>query len=389
MRFCLVHTSYEDLGVLVCPARSFQGRSHSEHNSMIFSMKPKRIAAIVLLCGVTTIVAFKLWDRSTIESVVPKAEAKRPAMVEAATVTVGSITESIQAIGTLQAVASITVRPEMSGVIRRIDFSDGQSVERAAPLIELDQEELQAQANQAAAQEKIAQVTYERLKRLSGQQTTIVPAQQVDEARLALQAAAANSVLYAVRLKKSVIRAPFAGTLGLRRVSVGDYVQPGQDIVNLEDLRTLHVDFKVPEVWLGRLLVGQGLAVTTDAFPDVPFEGQVSAIDPRVEAVNRTVAVRAAVPNPDGTLRPGLFATVRLTLGREAQALLIPEEALFLQREKTMVFRVDNQTVRLTEIAAGARERGLVQVRAGLKEGDRVVRTGTHKLHDGLHVSLK
>lgn len=356
---------------------------------MILSVKSKRIAAIVLLCGVATIVVFELWNRSTLESAVPKESAERPILVEAATVTVGSITESIQAVGTLQAVASITVRPEMSGVIRRIDFSDGQSVERAAPLIELDQEELQAQANQAAAQEKIAQVTYERLKRLSGQQTTIVPAQQVDEARLALQAAAANSVLYAVRLKKSVIRAPFAGTLGLRRVSVGDYVQPGQDIVNLEDLRTLHVDFKVPEVWLGRLFVGQGLAVTTDAFPDVPFEGQVSAIDPRVEAVNRTVAVRAAVPNPDGTLRPGLFATVRLTLGQEAHALLIPEESVFLQREKTMVFRIENQTVRLTEIAAGARERGLVQVRAGLKEGDRVVRTGAHKLHDGLHVSLK
>ena len=356
---------------------------------MIFSVKSKSIATAVILCGVATIVAFKLWDRSRLESAVPKEGAERPMMVEVAPVTVGSITESIQAVGTLQAVASITVRPEMSGVIRRIDFSDGQSVERAAPLIELDQEELQAQANQAEAQEKIAHVTYERLKRLSGQQTTIVPAQQVDEARLALQAAAANSVLYAVRLKKSVIRAPFAGTLGLRRVSVGDYVQPGQDIVNLEDLRTLHVDFKVPEVWLGRLFVGQGLTVTTDAFPDVPFEGQVSAIDPRVEAVNRTVAVRAAVPNPNGTLRPGLFATVRLTLGREAQALLIPEEALFLQREKTMVFRMDNQIVRLTEIAAGARERGLVQVRAGLKEGDRVVRTGTHKLHDGLHVSLK
>ena len=356
---------------------------------MIFSVKPKSIATVVILCGVVAIVTLKLWDRSSIESAVPKEDAERSILVEAAPVTVGSITESIQAVGTLQAVASITVRPEISGVIRRIDFSDGQSVERAAPLIELDQEELQAQANQAAAQEKIAQVTYERLKRLSGQQTTIIPAQQVDEARLALQAAAANSVLYTVRLKKSVIRAPFAGTLGLRRVSVGDYVQPGQDIVNLEDLHTLHADFKVPEVWLGRLFVGQGLTVTTDAFPDVPFEGQVSAIDPRVEAVNRTIAVRAAVPNPKGTLRPGLFATVRLTLGREAQALLIPEEALFLQHEKTMVFLVDNQIARLTEIVAGARERGLVRVHAGLKEGDRVVRTGTHKIHDGMHVSLK
>jgi len=356
---------------------------------MIFEVKPRSIAIVAILCGIVAIVALELWDRSMLESAVPKKEAERPMMVDAATVTVGSITESIQAVGTLQAVASITVRPEIPGVIRRIDFSDGQFVERAAPLIELDQEELQAQANQAAAQEQIAQVTYERLKRLSGQQTTIVPAQQVDEARLTLQAAAANSVLYAVRLKKSVIRAPFAGTLGLRRVSAGDYVQPGQDIVNLEDLHALHVDFKIPEVWLGRLFVGQRLAVTTDAFSGAVFEGQVSAIDPRVDAVNRTVAVRAAVPNPDGTLRPGLFATVQLTLGHEAHALLVPEEAVFLQRDKAMVFRVDDQIVRLTEVVVAVRERGMVQIRTGLNEGDRVVRTGTHKLHDGLRVAIK
>lgn len=356
---------------------------------MIFEVKPRSIAIVAIVCGIVAIVVLELWDRSMLESAVPKKEAERPMMVDAATVTVGSITESIQAVGTLQAVASITVRPEIPGVIRRIDFSDGQFVERAAPLIELDQEELQAQANQAAAQEQIAQVTYERLKRLSGQQTTIVPAQQVDEARLTLQAAAANSVLYAVRLKKSVIRAPFAGTLGLRRVSAGDYVQPGQDIVNLEDLHALHVDFKIPEVWLGRLFVGQRLAVTTDAFSGAVFEGQVSAIDPRVDAVNRTVAVRAAVPNPDGTLRPGLFATVQLTLGHEAHALLVPEEAVFLQRDKAMVFRVDDQIVRLTEVVVAVRERGMVQIRTGLNEGDRVVRTGTHKLHDGLRVAIK
>lgn len=356
---------------------------------MILMGKTRSVAVAALLCAVAAIVVLKLGDRSTPESAVPKEDAEKSTLVETASVTVGSITESIQAVGTLQAVASITVRPEIPGVIRRIDFSDGQFVERAAPLIELDQEELQAQANQAAAQEQIAQVTYERLKRLSGQQTTIVPAQQVDEARLTLQAAAANSVLYAVRLKKSVIRAPFAGTLGLRRVSVGDYVQPGQDIVNLEDLHTLHVDFKIPEVWLGRLFVGQRLSVTTDAFSDAVFEGQVSAIDPRVDAVNRTVAVRAAIPNPDGTLRPGLFATVQLTLGQEAHALLVPEEAVFLQREKAYVFRVDEGILRLTDVAVGARERGQVQVRTGLKESDRVVRTGTHKLHDGMHVSLK
>lgn len=347
---------------------------------------------LTVTLGVTALAValmLKVGDRSAMESAVQADLADSPMLVEVAPVTVSSMTESIQAVGTLQAIASIVVRPEIAGVIRRIGFADGQLVERGAPLIELDQEELQAQANQAAAQEKIAQVTYDRLKRLSSQQTTIVPVQQIDEARLALQAASANSVLYATRLKKTVIRAPFSGTVGLRRVSVGDYVQPGQDLVNLEDLRTLHVDFQVPEVRLSQLLVGQAMAVTTEAFPERAFEGQVSAIDPRVDAANRTVAVRAAVPNPEGGLRPGLFATVRLTVGQQAHALFIPEESVWLQREKTMVFRVDGPVVRLNEVTVAARERGLVQVRAGLKAGDQVVRTGTHKLRDGMRVSIK
>lgn len=352
-------------------------------------MKYKGIAILTLLGLLAAIATAKLGSRSAGESLPEAGDSEKPVLAEVMPVTVGSIAESIQAVGTLQAIASITVRPEIAGLVRRIEFADGQFVERNTPLIELDQEELQAQANQAAAQEKLAQVTYERLRRLAGQQTTIVPAQQIDEARLAWQAAAANSVLYATRLKKTVVRAPFSGTVGLRRVSVGDYVQPGQDMVNLEDLRTLHVDFKVPEVWLSHLAAGQHLIVTTDAFPRATFEGQVSAIDPRVDASNRTVAVLAAVPNPEGTLRPGLFATVRLKLGENPSALLIPEEAVLLQWDKTVVFRVEEQVVRLTEVTIGARDRSLVQVRTGLKEGDRVIRTGTHKLRDGQRISIK
>lgn len=354
-----------------------------------YCMNAKNAVLIVMGCVLAGLLGVRLLGQAVSQPAVREEPPDQPALVETSDVSVGPITESIQAVGTLQAVASIVVRPEMAGIVRRIDFADGQLVESGAPLIELDQEELQAQVHQAVAQEKIAEVTYERLKRLAGQQTTIVPAQQVDEARLALQAATANRVLHATRLKKSVIRAPFAGTAGLRRVSVGDYVQPGQDLVNLEDLRTLHVDFKVPEVWLSQLVDRQRLSVTTDAFPRASFEGHITAIDPRVDAVNRTVAVRALVPNPQNTLRPGLFATVRVTLREEQHALLIPEEALFLLRDKTMVFRVAEQTVRLTEVAAGPRERGLVQVRRGLNEGDRVVRTGTHKLQDGMRVALK
>lgn len=349
-------------------------------------MNAKTITLMLVFFAVAGILAIRLGDRPASESAVPPDVADTPILVEASPVTVGSIAESIQAVGTLQAIASIMVRPEIAGLVRRIDFTDGQHVQQSAPLIELDQEELQAQVNQAVAQEKIAQVTYDRLKRLSSQQTTIVPAQQVDEARLAFQAAAANSVLYATRLKKTVIRAPFNGTVGLRRVSAGDYLQPGQDLVNLEDLHTVHVDFKVPEVWLSKLAIGQGVHVTTDAFPGVTFEGHVTAIDPRVDSVNRTVAVRAAVPNPDGTLRPGLFATVTLVLIQQAEAPLIPEEAVMPERGKTFVFRIVEGTARLTEVTLGRRDRGVVQVLSGLQPRDRIVRTGHRKLKEGTRV---
>lgn len=356
---------------------------------MTVGMQSKIVAGMIATCAVLVSVAVKLGGWSTTESSTVMPAADQPILVEVSPVVFGSITESIQAVGTLEAIASITVRPEISGVIRRIQFQDGQVVERGASLLELDPEELQSQVNQAETEEKMALMTYERLKRITDQQTTIVPAQQMDEARMAWHAAAANSRLYAARLKKTVIRAPFSGTLGLRRVSVGDYLQPGQDIVNLEDLSTLHVDFKVAEVWLSRLLVNQTLIVTTDAFPNTTFEGRVTAIDPRVDAVNRTVAVRAVIPNPASTLRPGLFVTVRLTLGEDSRALLIPEEAGFLRQEKNMVFQVEGQTAKLKEVTLGARERGMVHVRAGLKEGDVVVRTGTHRLHDGDPVSMK
>ena len=354
----------------------------------IVNMNVKSVIVIIGIGVVVILISLRLGSQSPSQSSTT-AMSDKAILIDIAPVTVGSITESIQAVGTLEAVASITVRPEIAGVIRRIHFQDGQVVERAAPLVELDQEELQSQVTQAAAEEKMAVVTYERLKRITDEQSAIVPAQQMDEARMAWHAAAANSRLYAARLKKTMIRAPFSGTLGLRRVSVGDYLQPGQDIVNLEDLRTLHVDFKVAEVWLSRLHVDQTLIVTTDAFSDRTFEGRVTAINPRVDAVNRTVAVRAMIPNSEGTLRPGLFVTVRLTLGEVSGAFLIPEEAGFLRQEKSMVFRIEDGTARLKEVTLGVRERGMVHVRAGLKEGDVVVRTGLHKLHDGDLVSIK
>jgi membrane fusion protein, multidrug efflux system len=137
---------------------------------------------------------------------------------------------------------------------------------------------------------------------------TVVSPQQVDQARSELQSADAAHTVYLTRLRKTRIVAPFSGTLGIRRFSPGDYVQPGQDLVNLEDVRTINVDCKVPEAFLSRVAVGQTVQVMTDAYPGEVFTGEIAALDPRIDAVNRAVRVRARVPNAQGKLGPGLFA---------------------------------------------------------------------------------
>ncbi|WP_447978644.1 efflux RND transporter periplasmic adaptor subunit [Candidatus Nitrospira bockiana] len=304
--------------------------------------------------------------------------------VEVAPVTIGPISETLTAVGTLAANESVMIRPEIPGRVTRVNFREGQAVEQGRVLIELDAGELEAQLAQAAANREIARLNYDRMKRLIANDN--VSRQELDQAATTLKAAEANYRLFEERLSKTRIRSPFAGHLGTRRVSPGDYVQPGRDIVNLEDLTTVKIDFMVPETYFSRLSVGQQVRVHVDAFAGTAFTGEVYSIDPRVDELSRTVRVRARIPNPGVKLRPGMFANVSLVLGRTEDALLIPEEAVVPQQDNASVFRVEEGVARLTEVKLGARERGLVQVVEGLKASDTVVRAGHQKIRDGLPV---
>ena len=325
-----------------------------------------------------------LGERSSLQA---ETEPDAAIPVELAPVLVGSVDEAATAVGTLEANEAVIIRPEISGIVTGVRFVDGQVVTQGMVLIELDDAELQAQAAQAAAQLKIARLTYDRMRRLLENRSTVVSPQQVDQARSELQSADAQHTVYLTRLKKTRIVAPFSGTLGIRRFSPGDYVQPGQDLVNLEDVRTIHVDCKVPEVFLSRLAAGQQVQVITDAYPEEVFTGEISALDPRIDVVNRAVRVRARVPNSHGKLGPGLFATVRLLLGRNDGALLLPEEAVVHQGDQAFVYRVIDGAAKWTQVVLGMREHGKVQIQHGLAAGEVVVRTGQHKLRDGVRVS--
>jgi membrane fusion protein (multidrug efflux system) len=306
--------------------------------------------------------------------------------VSLAPVTVEHIRQSTKAVGTLHANESIMIRPEIPGRVRQVLFQEGQAVEKDAFLIELDDSELQAELAQAAAQLRVSRLTYERIKQLDIDGKRYVPKQQLDEVAGSLQAAQAAHVLYTTRLAKTKMRAPFAGLIGIRRISPGDFVVAGQDLVNLDDVRTLKIDFKISETLLRHLVPGQSIEVTTDAYPGETFQGTVYVVDPRVDMSTRSIQARARIPNVQYRLRPGMFAQLTLFLGQQERALLIPEEAVVPQKDKSFVYRAEGGTARWTEVQLGMRTRGYVQVVQGLREQDLVVRVGHHKLQDGTRI---
>ncbi|MFO0775524.1 MAG: efflux RND transporter periplasmic adaptor subunit [Nitrospiraceae bacterium] len=304
-------------------------------------------------------------------------------VVTVAAVARDTVRHTIKAVGTLLANESVMIRPEIAGRIRQIHFQEGEPVDKGRLLVELDDSELQAELAQAAAQLTLSRQTYERLKRIDGGGRQYVSKQQVDDVAGALHVSEATHALYATRLAKTRIRAPFAGVTGIRRVSPGEFVAIGRDLVNLEDLDRLKIDFKVPETALHHLARGQPIELTTDASPGHVFHGTVYAIDPQVDLNTRSVQLRALIPNAQQRLRPGMFAQVVLTVGQDEQALMIPEEAVMPRQNSSYVFLVEQGIARLREVRLGERIRGFVQVVEGLTHADSVVRVGHHKLRDG------
>lgn len=322
------------------------------------------------------------------------ADEKRPAAsqgppptgVEVMQVATGNVTAIITAIGTLQADESVVIRPEIAGRVAEITFAEGRPVKQGEPLLRLDDSIARAEVDQAEADLALAKSNYNRAIDLFGKGSG--SARSRDESLAALQADTARLALARAKLDKTRIAAPFGGLLGLRQVSVGEYVTPGQAIVNLEDVDPVKVDFRVPEIFLGKLRTGQSIQVQVDAFSDEVFAGEVYALDPRIDVEGRSVALRARIANPQVKLRPGLFARVTLVTERRSDALLVPEQAIFARGAESFVYVVRDGKALLTPIELGLRQGARVEVRAGLQAGDQIVTAGHLKLRDGAPVRL-
>ena len=306
--------------------------------------------------------------------------------VKAVPVIQDTVIAEITALGTLRSDEAIIVRPEIAGRVQAIHFQEGQLINKNDPLFTLDPAEYQAQLAGSTAQLRLEQLNFERTRTLYSRQLT--SRQNLDEAQAKLDAARADQTKDQVRLDKTVIRAPFAGVLGLRQVSIGAYVSPGEDLTTMGSVGSLKLDFQVPELYLSKVRVGQPLTLAVDAYPDRTFPGTVYAIDPKIEEETRTIRLRARVPNPDFLLRPGMFARVALILEKRDKALLVPEQAIVPQGQKTFVFRVVDNKALLTPVTLGQRRPGQVEVTAGLNPKDQVVTDGQIKLRDGMPVQV-
>lgn len=304
--------------------------------------------------------------------------------VELVPVSVVSLSLDASAVGSLRSNESVTLRPETAGRIAAIGFRDGSPVRRGDVLVALDDATQAAELAQARANLELARATFRRSEELFARK--FISSQALDSAAASLRVQQATLALAEAKLSKMRVRAPFSGIVGIRNIAVGDYVKEGQALINLEDLRTLKVDFSLPESTLPRLRPGQPIEIVADALPGERFAATLDAIDPLVDANGRAVACLARLDNAAGKLRPGMFVRARLIFEAREGALMIPEQALVADPQQAFVFTVVDGRAKKVLVKTGLRRAAQVEIVDGLRAGDVVVAAGQMKLRDGAAV---
>ncbi len=315
-----------------------------------------------------------------------------PATVEVAKAEAQSLVDDVQAVGSLKSAQGVMLRPEVSGRISKLGFAEGAMVRRGQLLVQLDDTLQMAQLQQAQAQSSIARTNLQRSRELQAQ--GFVSQSAVDQNAAALEVAEAQVTLAKAQVARMKVLAPFDGTAGLRAVDVGDYVKDGADLVNLENLTSLRVQFAVPERYIDRLRAGQAVEVAVDAIVGRSFKGRVLAVDSQVDANGRALQVLAQVDNPGSQLKPGMFARPRVVFSVRANAVVVPEEALVPLGARQLLFKVvdgpsGQKVAQRLEAKVGLRLPGRVEILEGVQAGDLLVTAGHSRLLRGDNVPVR
>jgi membrane fusion protein (multidrug efflux system) len=321
----------------------------------------------------------------------------RPPSVESAKVEVMKLADDTQAVGSLKSRQGVTVRPEVSGRITQLNFKDGERVKKGQLLVQFDDQLQQAQVKQSQAELSIAQANHKRNQELVAQ--NFISKRSVEESAANLEVAQAKLSLSQATASRLKIMAPFDGMTGIRTVNVGDYLKDGGDIVNIEDIAAVYVDFRLPERFQSKVKKGQKAQVDMDALPGRKFTAVIQAIDPMLDANGRSVGVRACIDNRQNQLRPGMFARVNTVFSEREKAIVVPEEAIVPQAGKQFVIKLldgadkgtekETKTTQRVEVKVGIRRPGKVEILEGLAEGDEVVTAGQQRAQkDGTAVKV-
>lgn len=348
---------------------------------------PRVLLFVVVAAGLAAASYFGLQQNS--KNPAPKA-ASGPIVVETALAQAIDLQDAITAIGTLRAAESVVIKSEISGRIEKISFVDGSRVKKGDVLIAFDAAVQRAQVDQAKAEHDLSIAKLKRTQELFDKK--FLSAAALDDAKATEKIVQARLALAQANLEKMSLRAPFDGAIGIRQVSVGDYIKEGVDLVNVEDVSSMKADFRVPEQVSGRLRIGQAVNLESDAYVGQRFPARVTAIDPSVDAAGRSVLMRAVLKDSSQRLKPGMFVRVRLVLETKPNAIVIPEESIVTQQGRLIIFKVVDGKAVAAPVKTGLRTtvdgKAVVEVVEGLSAGEMVVTAGQIKIR-GNNVPVK
>lgn len=298
---------------------------------------------------------------------------------------VQAVSESLSLVGTITPTEMVEIKSEAEGMVEEVPFQEGQDVKKGDLLLRVDESKPAAAVAEAEANFKLSEANYERSKQLF--QDKLISLQEYDQIAAQFEANRASLELKKRQLRDSRIVAPFKGTLGARQISPGQLISKNTSLTWLVDLDPVKVEVDVPERYLSQISVGQKVQFTVAAFPKDKFQGEVYFISPQLNATTRTALMKARIPNPEGKLKGGMFASLMLTVQLRDAAIVVPEPALISSGDALSVFIVDqNNMAQIRPIKVGLRLAGKAEVLTGLKAGDKVVVEGVQKLGPGVPV---
>lgn len=339
----------------------------------------KRFSFSPLWVGVLALMGFLIFINWPVPDPAAR-EGSRATPVVTQIVSIQPFAVTLQALGTAKANESVMITPQESDVITSLNFSDGQRVDTGTVLAQLNSNEQKARLNELNINLAEAERQLKRIQNLVLSNST--SAQLLDEQQARVKALIAQREVAQENLNKTFITAPFSGKLGLRQVSLGAYVKPGDVLTTLDDIKTIKVDFSISERHLPSVNEGQTVFAESVAYPGVQFEGTITNVNSRIDPATRSFSIRTKIDNAAEQLRPGMLLTITLQK-RVLNTLVIDEKALVPDHEDQFVFKVVDGKAVKTKVIIGERRPGKVQILEGVAIGDEVVVQGTLRIRDG------